>query len=226
MLAFTAMLAGSSPRVRGKRLLERHVVHVSGLIPARAGKTRWRRRAWRWRRAHPRACGENGVAMDVNSIGCGSSPRVRGKQLGGQGPRRPPRIIPARAGKTASVASWRAHARDHPRACGENPLLARWRPGPRGSSPRVRGKLAPGDCLWVVRGIIPARAGKTLEPRTTRALSRDHPRACGENMTPPSTRSASLGSSPRVRGKLEARRRAAAPPRRSGSSPRVRGKRR
>ena len=162
--------------------------------------------------------------MDVNSIGCGSSPRVRGKQLGGQGPRRPPRIIPARAGKTASVASWRAHARDHPRACGENPLLARWRPGPRGSSPRVRGKLAPGDCLWVVRGIIPARAGKTLEPRTTRALSRDHPRACGENLrraaAPPRRRAGA--DHPRACGENAVDRNVDGGAR--GSSPRVRGK--
>ena len=92
--------SGSSPRVRGKRQARHVVPHDRGLIPARAGKTRGRRpgRAHAW--AHPRACGENGVAMDVNSIGCGSSPRVRGKRARRRSTCVRSGLIPARAGKT------------------------------------------------------------------------------------------------------------------------------
>ena len=50
---------GSSPRVRGKPHHCRVDHQESGLIPARAGKTRSRASSWTGRRAHPRACGEN-----------------------------------------------------------------------------------------------------------------------------------------------------------------------
>ena len=91
---------GSSPRVRGKRAVRHSEHHGSGLIPARAGKTMFAaltvRRLW----AHPRACGENEVAVLVHGRVPGSSPRVRGKRdrLRCDPHRR--RLIPARAGKT------------------------------------------------------------------------------------------------------------------------------
>ena len=50
---------GSSPRVRGKPLWMHVLAPCSGLIPARAGKTRGTSRQPSARRAHPRACGEN-----------------------------------------------------------------------------------------------------------------------------------------------------------------------
>ena len=50
--------------------------------------------------AHPRACGENLRATTHGSKAGGSSPRVRGKHLGGVLGPRAPGLIPARAGKT------------------------------------------------------------------------------------------------------------------------------
>ena len=50
---------GSSPRVRGKRILVGQPVVRGGLIPACAGKTTARSSASRRDRAHPRVCGEN-----------------------------------------------------------------------------------------------------------------------------------------------------------------------
>ena len=70
--------------------------------------------------AHPRACGENGWALEASSLVEGSSPRVRGKHdpFWVKAVRR--RLIPARAGKTRRGQWGRAGAGAHPRACGEN----------------------------------------------------------------------------------------------------------
>ena len=94
------MTAGSSPRVRGKhRGIPDHIPHPR-LIPARAGKTD---RIPDWlddTRAHPRACGENGLSLGLGFRGSGSSPRVRGKHSSKGHWRDARGLIPARAGKT------------------------------------------------------------------------------------------------------------------------------
>ena len=59
MIPTTTGASGSSPRVRGKQILnDRHPLIVR-LIPARAGKTGPRRGCPTVSGAHPRACGEN-----------------------------------------------------------------------------------------------------------------------------------------------------------------------
>ena len=50
---------GSSPRVRGKRVMVTEKAGAVGLIPACAGKTPWPPPGLSWPRAHPRVCGEN-----------------------------------------------------------------------------------------------------------------------------------------------------------------------
>ena len=109
---------------------------------------------------------ENLDLADPASFPLGSSPRVRGKLpfdaqdgwvLG---------LIPACAGKNAStsalVGGWRAH----PRVCGGNPDAEMDERIWEGSSPRVRGKLAPQGHLPEVPRLIPACAGKTAAVRT------------------------------------------------------------
>ena len=91
---------GSSPRVRGKPPHPLAHAHPRGLIPARAGKTRWRGLRTRIGPAHPRVCGENLDLADPASFPLGSSPRVRGKPGGGGPAGPPPGLIPACAGKT------------------------------------------------------------------------------------------------------------------------------
>ena len=54
-----AMLAGSSPRVRGKHAYLNSYRVVHGLIPACAGKTVDFTKDSVYRGAHPRVCGEN-----------------------------------------------------------------------------------------------------------------------------------------------------------------------
>ena len=112
--------AGSSPRVRGKRVFTIGCGCLWGLIPACAGKTLLGRVGVEASRAHPRVCGENSAGWWCPRLARGSSPRVRGKQPspsetpapGGSSPRvrgKPRKLaaqshkwglIPACAGKT------------------------------------------------------------------------------------------------------------------------------
>ena len=71
-----------------------------------------------------------------------------------------------------------------------------------GSSPRVRGKRHGADPAPPVLGLIPACAGKTIDPHVLIADSRAHPRVCGENPSWVALSRLTAGSSPRVRGKL------------------------
>ena len=157
----SAPSTGSSPRVRGKRWRRPWGPRIRGLIPARAGKTMRTQPPPPPRWAHPRACGENHARAAAWPAWRGSSPRVRGKRPGGGVGTVGPRLIPARAGKTlTSPSPWYA-PQAHPRACGENTEPSPRDRRPRGSSPRVRGKLGVADPLRVRPRLIPARAGKT-----------------------------------------------------------------
>ena len=173
----------------------------------------------------------------------GSSPRVRGKLHRVGEPLAPPRLIPARAGKTRGRPPRPATARAHPRACGENPTYSTTSASNQGSSPRVRGKRDGARLRPSHAGLIPARAGKTVGQDLRCEEDRAHPRACGENAHPRAVLIFGSGSSPRVRGKPpqcvhqcrttrliparagKTRSNTWANPLREGSSPRVRGKR-
>ena len=197
----TAGQSGSSPRVRGKR---RRMSALSGcprIIPARAGQTRSRRAGSRCRPDHPRACGANCATYLASTPGVGSSPRVRGKHGSEYRPPSSPRIIPARAGQTPAERRKTVSSPDHPRACGANSLPRFITPPASGSSPRVRGKLDGAHTVGPLPRIIPARAGQTRGDLETNAHITDHPRACGANVRSGSTGWATIGSSPRVRGK-------------------------
>ena len=111
---------GSSPRVRGKRVVGEVAQEVVGLIPARAGKTFHFRSVYSPEGAHPRACGENPAVAVDGALTVGSSPRVRGKRAPHARRVGPRRLIPARAGKTTGGGTGAARRRAHPRACGEN----------------------------------------------------------------------------------------------------------
>ena len=155
--------------------------------------------------AHPRVCGENGVLISDGHFRVGSSPRVRGKLQAFIELSEVERLIPACAGKTEHLSGGCAWTWAHPRVCGENSrgLLRLCRQ--LGSSPRVRGKLESIAQLFGVPGLIPACAGKTPNPAKVSDLSWAHPRVCGENGCCLGHIQVCLGSSPRVRGKLFAR---------------------
>ena len=92
---------------------------------------------------------------------------------------------------------------DHPRGCGEHPLVQNVRVGQIGSSPRMRG--APHACDRIRRWwrIIPADAGSTFGGQPNHERLRDHPRGCGEHQISTAAEFLALGSSPRMRGARE-----------------------
>ena len=194
---------GSSPRVRGKLREGDHAGLPARLIPARAGKTSRSRCGPRSTGAHPRACGENGLDEWPGAPAEGSSPRVRGKLFVGALDQFGLRLIPARAGKTPCPPSPTRPPAAHPRACGENVEEIGYPVPCAGSSPRVRGKPAPGRARRDMEGLIPARAGKTSRSVRGCGSGRAHPRACGENVADLEEETSPDGSSPRVRGKPE-----------------------
>ena len=68
----------------------------------------------------------------------------------------------------------------------------------------MRGKAVPVAAVAVAAGIIPAYAGKRCSARTPTFRTWDHPRVCGEKSSKSSLLSCSMGSPPRVRGKVSA----------------------
>ena len=70
-----------------------------------------------------------------------------------------------------------------------------------GSPPRMRGKLTAFSLAPVRAGITPAHAGKTEEMEDIYQSFWDHPRACGENLSPDPLPTEIEGSPPRMRGK-------------------------
>ena len=111
---------GSSPRVRGKPVVNLIAGLCQGLIPACAGKTLTRRLKSTGTWAHPRVCGEN-FSRGVEQVpAAGSSPRVRGKLSFRALSERSGGLIPACAGKTFDSTARALCAEAHPRVCGEN----------------------------------------------------------------------------------------------------------
>ena len=65
----------------------------------------------------------------------------------------------------------------------------------------MRGKLKKKVIKAIEDGNIPAYAGKTHISKSAMAISREHPRVCGENANGKDAWVNSLGTSPRMRGK-------------------------
>ena len=135
-------------------------------------------------------------------IAPGSPPRMRGKLVGGRNRAVSDGITPAHAGKTHKGLPAGARAGDHPRACGENLPESHHPSSQPGSPPRMRGKRCHKAGVYLCAGITPAHAGKTRFALAAPDSCRDHPRACGENRASLETRVLTMGSPPRMRGKL------------------------
>ena len=191
---------GSSPRVRGTPCRDLRAVCAAGIIPACAGNTPSAAvggsRIW----DHPRVCGEHYVDSAINPTYAGSSPRVRGTPVHGVEQISRGGIIPACAGNTRVVEVAAGLVGDHPRVCGEHCAVSFAWAASVGSSPRVRGTQCERQFIAAVLGIIPACAGNTIWLIRAPYTDRDHPRVCGEHYGRYSLPTASVGSSPRVRG--------------------------
>ena len=111
-------------------------------------------------------------------------------------------ITPACAGKRAEDVEANKIAKDHPRVCGEKILDKYGRLSVEGSPPRVRGKVFPIVIIVIADRITPACAGKSCQNQSKVCTIWDHPRVCGEKSILASVITRTLGSPPRVRGKV------------------------
>ena len=116
--------------------------------------------------------------------------------------RRADRIIPARAGFTASSVRHPAPGTDHPRSRGVYNSRDGHCAGVRGSSPLARGLPGQEAVRRAEPRIIPARAGFTFNPEPTQGGTMDHPRSRGVYTSPTLSLSSHSGSSPLARGLL------------------------
>ena len=148
--------------MRGKPFLQCKVFLQYRITPAGAGKTRQAQPSCLPRRDHPRRCGENPPPMFAGIPIAGSPPQVRGKLTAPISRRSRWGITPAGAGKTSTLHGILKTAQDHPRRCGENQLYIIKNDRYLGSPPQVRGKPAMPCLTFVMPGITPAGAGKTI----------------------------------------------------------------
>ena len=192
-----------------------------GSIPACAGKpsSQCESLALAW--VYPRVCGETMIAQPSSVRNRGLSPRVRGNHRHPAHIKPSTRSIPACAGKPCSARSRPQSLRVYPRVCGETSMKGLPTSLIRGLSPRVRGNLDRLDLGPVLRGSIPACAGKpdgasyarTQTPRSIPACAgkplsphpphgtlRVYPRVCGETLQQQPAGYLDEGLSPRVRG--------------------------
>ena len=86
--------------------------------------------------------------------------------------------------------------------CGEKGLPVSVAPRYQGSPPRVRGKVSLSGTKSSSTRITPACAGKSQIQRGVLYTAEDHPRVCGEKTLRIDVFDASVGSPPRVRGKV------------------------
>ena len=139
---------GSSPLTRGKPFSSGSVAEQRRLIPAHAGKTFGGVLARCCVRAHPRSRGENEHPPTLTCRPGGSSPLTRGKRFEGLAVDGRAGLIPAHAGKTASL-KWRSlPTAAHPRSRGENRFHDRCRGHADWLIPAHAGKTAGGPAAW------------------------------------------------------------------------------
>ena len=194
--------SGSPPRMRGKVRLTNPTNCPEGITPAYAGKSGTPPGTQPVGGDHPRVCGEKPQRKRSPSRFWGSPPRMRGKVAVCIAANASPGITPAYAGKSCVLRLKLLVLRDHPRVCGEKHPQTMTTRQSLGSPPRMRGKGSPPRYSGIWTGITPAYAGKSLFQPTVFLRARDHPRVCGEKLTPRRSGSLNLGSPPRMRGKV------------------------
>ena len=114
-------------------------------------------------------------------------------------------ITPACAGKREIDQYLGITEEDHPRVCGEKCSALYFMPRRIGSPPRMRGKAVLCRLPSCHVGITPAYAGKRCRSPAFRSMPWDHPRVCGEKCPPGKFFFMTVGSPPRVRGKVQLR---------------------
>ena len=194
------MISGSSPLARGLLVVLGGRPGGLRIIPARAGFTETILRRRKGGRDHPRSRGVYNSEKAVPRVDGGSSPLARGLRVSRWRKRSERRIIPARAGFTRNVVNCGGRLRDHPRSRGVYAESSRSYSHPSGSSPLARGLRLGNRLGRPDHGIIPARAGFTVQTTRKESLAQDHPRSRGVYQYQCGERDCHLGSSPLARG--------------------------
>ena len=174
-----SIMPGSSPLARGLPSRIPSFGYPKRIIPARAGFTHSPASALDWSQDHPRSRGVYRPGPRPCCSPRGSSPLARGLPVDGHVHAGAGGIIPARAGFTCWPCIWTTGAADHPRSRGvySTPPLKTFLID--GSSPLARGLPVGNAAQSSEEGIIPARAGFTVEAVPRRRGLRDHPRSRG-----------------------------------------------
>ena len=175
------------------------------IIPARAGFTPHVSYAFTPTWDHPRSRGVYATSSPSKSLMSGSSPLARGLLSCLWTNCKICRIIPARAGFTATSTWLAVPSPDHPRSRGVYAPWLRRTFARTGSSPLARG-LQIEQCGYALSGrIIPARAGFTILQASRPRHCEDHPRSRGVYAPSPVRSQTNAGSSPLARGLLMVR---------------------
>ena len=149
---------------------------------------------------HPRSRGVYLCQAHTRNWNAGSSPLARGLLGAVQGGAGRGRIIPARAGFTASTSPSPRRSSDHPRSRGVYGGFLLMSVASLGSSPLARGLRGQSWASATRRRIIPARAGFTAWSASPWVAPKDHPRSRGVYCDPRPRRRDVKGSSPLARG--------------------------
>ena len=195
--------AGSSPRVRSRRLAYHGAKIRIGIISACAEQTFQTAAVRRDRRDHLRVCGADCSAMSANHVPLGSSPRVRSRPATLHSEVAYHGIISACAEQTLLRVFISALSKDHLRVCGADRGVFLIVSFGLGSSPRVRSRREPDARAEIVAGIISACAEQTFHGVRPVLPNRDHLRVCGADLPSIVCHLLTLGSSPRVRSRLD-----------------------
>ena len=193
---------GSSPLARGKAAINPTHGMRDGIIPACAGKRNACPASLASMADHPRLRGEKTSQASGALCPHGSSPLARGKALKTNSALVCGGIIPACAGKRGEAPTVRLRAKDHPRLRGEKIVYDEEMQCYRGSSPLARGKVPVPLFRPLLRGIIPACAGKRILTSRGATQPQDHPRLRGEKRRGDPRQHRTIGSSPLARGKV------------------------
>ena len=191
---------GSSPRVRGTRILRADASIPHRFIPAGAGNACSFAPAPPSITVHPRGCGEREARRGIPARMYGSSPRVRGTPNPFRTHPAAVRFIPAGAGNACNRRFPPRRMTVHPRGCGERGATILQGATTSGSSPRVRGTLGTLVTKANMCRFIPAGAGNAEAKGAEDSNSPVHPRGCGERASLITPSKTVAGSSPRVRG--------------------------
>ena len=194
--------AGSAPRVRGTPYHDQGVWLKMRFSPACAGNAPGLSRRRSRTPVQPRVCGERFTATGSMTSFAGSAPRVRGTPHYRAFMPHPVRFSPACAGNAQQLHAYIEYMSVQPRVCGERLLAGSHTLKQFGSAPRVRGTPAGRIAHAEAVRFSPACAGNATPPTGSVCGAPVQPRVCGERAVFCASRSATVGSAPRVRGTL------------------------